>query len=150
MPEIPGRHWIRLVPETHSVHPGRAFSGKIGGFLGVFLIHPGHPTFDLFQVGILAIDPDFPDRATVFVGVRNFDPDLLAKHQSGEALLGGLAEILFLLGGIDLVQPDLGLPVSGIQDSDRVAIRDTHDPTGKVSLDRTRQQQGEDNDEAFH
>lgn len=135
--------------ETHTVHPGRAFSGKIGGFLGVLLIHPGHPAFDLFQVGVNPADPDFPDRATVLVGVRNFDPDWLAKHQIREALLGGLAEILFLLRGIDLVQPDLGLAIPGIQDSDRVAIRDTHDPTGKVSLDRTRQQQGEEEGKAI-
>ena len=56
-------------------------------------------------------------------------------------MLGGLTEVLLFLRSVDLMEPDFGLPVSGIQDSDRIAIGDTHDLAGKVGLGCERQQQ---------
>jgi len=150
MPVYPWRRWVRLIPETYTVHLGRAFSGEIGRFIGVFLIDPGHTALDLFQVGIRPTDPDLAHRAAVLVGIGDLDFYLLAEYQVGEALLGGLPEVLLLLGSVDLVEPDLDLPIAGIEERDGIAIRNPHDPTRKVGLGYQWQQQGQEDGDLAH
>ena len=64
--------------------------------------------------------------------VEGLDTDRFPIDQIGQALLGLLAEVLFLFGRIDLLQSDFGLLIAGIENRQSIVIGDTDYATGNV------------------
>ena len=129
MPEHPWRGRVRLIPEAYPARFGGTFRREVGRLIRVLLVHPSHAAFDLLQIGILAVDPDFSHLPLIFVGVEHLDADLLPIDQIGEGLLGSLAEVLLLLGCIDLVEPNLGQALVAVEDCQGIAIGHTDHAT---------------------
>lgn len=148
MPEYPWRGRVRLVPEAYPARSCSTFRREVSRFVGVLLVHPGHAAFDLFQVGIVAVDPYFSHLPTVMVGVEHLDANLLSIGQIGEGLLGALAEVLFFFRRVDLVESDLGQPLVVVEYRQGIAIGNADHATGDAfSMDMDRHNQAEQDDE---
>jgi hypothetical protein len=78
----------------------------------------------LLKVDIKAVGVHLPDQASIPIALVPLDEHLFAMNELAETLAGRIPERLFLLGSVDACEPDLVLPLSGVQNCYRVPVDD--------------------------
>ena len=137
VPPFPRWRGIRTAPESIAM-PSRlglgvlvidALLGRL--FLGVLLVPPGHPGFDLLQADILAADKNDADVAPVAVDLPAIRFGGAVERQRGQARLGLFAKGLLFFRSVDAGDPDLVRDLFNAQQGERIAVADTDDATGQ-------------------
>lgn len=106
---------------------------------------PRHPGTNLFEIGILPVDYDLAQEASITVCFVAIDLDSPIKDQLAQVFFGTLAERLRLFRGIYAGQADFVLLILRVENGNGITIADADNAaTQSLGEGRTGQQAKQD------